>query len=101
MAEFYLMCSTVFFSLLVQFEFLESAVGAASYEGSYVLAIEWVSAKYRVTGSSIQSIAYALGEMLLGLVALYVHDFRLLMRILYVPGLFVFCYHWLVPESVR
>lgn len=87
--------------MCAQFEFLESAVGAALYEGSYVLAIEWVTSKYRVLGSSIQAISYALGEMLLGLVAMYVHDFRLLMQILYVPGLFVFIYLWLVPESVR
>lgn len=85
----------------MQLEFIESAVGAASYESSYVLAIEWVTSKYRVTGSTIQSIAYALGEMLLGLVAMYVHDFRLLMQILYVPGMFIFIYFWIVPESVR
>lgn len=85
----------------MKFEFLESAAGAASYEGSYVLAIEWASSKYRVTGSSIQAIAYALGEMLLGLVAFYVHDFRFLARILYVPGLFIFVYFYMVPESVR
>lgn len=39
--------------------------------------------------------------MLLGLVAMYVHDFRILMRIFYIPGLLVFTYFWLVPESTR
>lgn len=39
--------------------------------------------------------------MLLGVAAMYVHDFRILMRIFYIPGLFVFAYFWLVPESTR
>lgn len=32
---------------------------------------------------------------------MYVHDFRDLIRISYAPGLLLFAYFWLVPESVR
>lgn len=32
---------------------------------------------------------------------MYVHDFRVMIWILYVPGLFIFVYFWLVPESFR
>lgn len=32
---------------------------------------------------------------------MYIHNFRHLLRVLYTPGLFVFLYFWLVPESVR
>lgn len=39
--------------------------------------------------------------MLLGTVAYFVHDFRLLIRILYTPALLIVFYFWLVPESVR
>lgn len=39
--------------------------------------------------------------MLLGLAAMYIHDFRNLIRVLYTPGLLIIFYFWLVPESVR
>lgn len=84
-----------------QLELLESMVGAASFEGSYVLAIEWVNSRRRVLAGTIMCIAFALGEMFVGVAAYFVHDFRLLNRILYAPGLFVFVYFWIVPESVR
>lgn len=76
-------------------------MGASTFEGSYVLSIEWVNSNCRVLGGTIIAVAYSVGEMLLGLVAMFVPDFRTYSRILYTPGLFVIVYFWLVPESVR
>lgn len=45
--------------------------------------------------------AHPIGEIFFGFLAMYVHDFRLLLRIFYAPGLFLFIYFWLVPESIR
>lgn len=67
----------------------------------YVLALEWVNSKKRVLGSVIVAVSFPLGEILLGVVAMYVHDFRHLIRILYTPGLFLLVYFYIVPESVR
>lgn len=39
--------------------------------------------------------------MILGIVAMYIHNFRYLLRVLYSPGLFIIFYFWLVPESPR
>lgn len=39
--------------------------------------------------------------MLLGFTAMYIHDFRYLIRALYTPGLLIMLYFWWVPESVR
>lgn len=39
--------------------------------------------------------------MALGVVAMYVHDYRNILRIMYAPGLLLIAYFWLVPESVR
>lgn len=47
------------------------------------------------------ALSFPLGEVFLGVVAMYIHDFRLLLRVLYTPALFAFVYMWLVPESVR
>lgn len=45
--------------------------------------------------------SFPMGEMMLGIVAMNVHNFRHLLRILYTPGLFVIFYFWIVPESPR
>lgn len=87
-------------SILVQLEFFES-LGTSCFTGMYVLALEWVNSRKRVLGSVIVAISFPLGEILLGVVAMYVHDFRNLIRILYTPGLFLLVYFCIVPESVR
>lgn len=76
-------------------------MATSTFAGIFVLCIEWVTTKYRVLGSTIVALSFPLGEMLLGFVAMYVHDFRTLIRVLYAPGLAVIVYLWLVPESVR
>lgn len=76
-------------------------MAACVFETTYVLGIEWVHSKYRVLGSTIISVSYPLGSMFLGLVAMSVHNFRTLIRVLYPPGLIVFVYIWLMPESIR
>lgn len=76
-------------------------MGSVTFVGIYVLALEWVNAKYRIFGSILVAISFPLGEMLLGFVALYVHDYRDVIRILYTPGLLLIVYLWIVPESVR
>lgn len=60
-----------------------------------------MSSNYRAIGTTFVVTSFPIGEMLLGLVAMYVHNFRHLLRILYTPGLFVIFYYWLVPESPR
>lgn len=82
-------------------EFFEASAGTCIFGGIYVLGIEWVSTKYRALGTTLICTSFPLGEMLLGIIAMYIHDFRILLRILYVPGLFMFVYFWLVPESIR
>lgn len=76
-------------------------MGSTTFNGMYVLALEWVNAKYRVMGSMILSLSFPIGEMILGVVAMYIHDFRILIRVLYSPGLIIIIYLWLIPESVR
>lgn len=81
-------------------EFFES-FGTTTFAGTFTLAIEWVSSRYRVLGSMIVALAFPIGEILLGTMAMYVRDFRYLIRIMYTPGLFFIIYLWIVPESMR
>lgn len=66
-----------------------------------MLGIEWISSNYRPLGGTLIIASFPLGEMLLGVVAMYIHNFRHLLRVLYIPGLFAIFYFWLVPESPR
>lgn len=77
------------------------SLGSTAFAGMYVLALEWVNSKYRVLGSMILSLSFPVGEILLGVVAMYIHDFRTLIRVLYTPALLIVAYYWLIPESVR
>lgn len=57
--------------------------------------------KYRVLSNTTLSVAYPIGEMLVGLTAMFVHDYRILIRIMFSPGIFVILLFFLLPESVR
>lgn len=66
-----------------------------------MLAIEMVSSRHRVLASTIISLSHPVGEIIFGFVVMYIHDFRLFIRLFYTPGVFLFVYYWILPESVR
>lgn len=47
------------------------------------------------------TIGNSMGNLLFGIVVMFVHDFRVVLRIFNIPGLLVFFYFWLIPESTR
>lgn len=82
----------------VLFEFLDASIGSCTYSASFLLAMEWIGVKDRVLLGSIVAATYPFGQVFLGMVARAVKDFRLLIRIIYAPGLLVFTYIWIAPE---
>lgn len=84
-----------------QLEFLESSAGTCTFAGSYVLAIELVSSRYRVVCSTLVSLSHPVGGIVFAIIAMHIHDFRWMFRISYFPGLLLFVHFWLVPESIR
>lgn len=60
-----------------------------------------MNAKHHVLISTMSNVFGSFGGIVLGCVGYYVHDMRILMRIFYIPGLFLFVYFWLMPESIR
>lgn len=84
-----------------QCEFFEAAGLTFCFTGINVFAIELLSKKYRVFGNTIMFLAFAMGEICLGIVAMWVHDFRSVIRVFSVPGLLIFSYFWILPESFR
>lgn len=55
----------------------------------------------RVFGGTIIACNYTLGEIALGLIAMFVPHFRTLLHITYAPLLLIISYFWLIPESAR
>lgn len=63
--------------------------------------MELLEPKKRVIGGTLIACSYTIGEILLGLIAMKVTNFRTLLQISYIPLLLVISYFWLIPESVR
>lgn len=89
------------YSTFVTLELLDAGVGSCTYSASFILAMEWIGVKDRVLLGTIISAMYPLGQVFLGLTAKYAADFRLLLRIVYAPGLLIVLYFWIAPESMR
>lgn len=62
---------------------------------------ELVGPQYRVLAGAALSTSFALGQVLLGLLAWWLPNWRTLTRVLYAPQLLVVGYCWLLAESVR
>lgn len=76
-------------------------MGSNTVAGVVVLVIESLHSKYRITCSVMVGMAFTIGEIFMGILAAYVHDFRQILRILYGPGILTIFYLWFYPESIR
>ncbi|XP_022167889.1 solute carrier family 22 member 21-like isoform X2 [Myzus persicae] len=92
--------TTDYYSFLL-FEFLDSMASSGVYAATFVLGLELVSPKARVTVSTLMGCFYPMGAVIMGFVAYMVLDWRIMLRIVYLPGLLILGYAWYVPESMR
>lgn len=65
------------------------------------MAIELAGPSARSLAGAVVHFVFSIGQILLGVTAIYVHNFRTILQILFGPTFFVITYVWLVPESVR
>lgn len=63
--------------------------------------MELVGPKYRVAAGATVSAMFAVGQVLLGLIAWGIPSWRTLTQVLYAPQLLVVTYFWILSESVR
>lgn len=82
-------------------EFIDASIISGTYAIAFVLAVEMLGPSKRVFGGTLIACSYTIGEVLLGLTAMYALNFRLLVRIVYCPMLLVLLYFWFIPESLR
>ncbi|XP_054271337.1 solute carrier family 22 member 4-like [Macrosteles quadrilineatus] len=73
----------------------------AVYSPAFILGLEILAPQKRLLGSLLINVYFALGEVVLALVMWAMADWRLMLRVLYIPSLLLVLMHWLLPESVR
>lgn len=81
--------------------FLNAMMATAVFQTSFVLGMECVGANYRVMCGIIGEYFFALGEVLLGLVALWIRDWRMIQLVISAPAACFIFYKWFIPESPR
>ncbi|XP_036325811.1 organic cation transporter protein-like [Rhagoletis pomonella] len=83
------------------YEFLDNVANSSLYSICFIIGIELVGPSKRVFACSVITIFYAIGEMLLAIVSMYFPNWRIMLRIFYIPSLAIVSYYWILPESVR
>lgn len=82
-------------------EFLDALAGTCIFSTCFVLGLEIVGPKRRTIASVLMNCCFSIGGAMLGLAWWYFEDWRLLLRVMYAPGLLFIFYMWLIPESIR
>ena len=67
----------------------------------FVLIVEHVSSKYTMVVGIGIDIPFAMGELLLGLEAYFIRDWRTLQMVAHLPLIICSLIFWTCPESVR
>lgn len=89
------------YTMFITLEFLTAAIGSITYSGAFVMALEWIGVKNRIKLLTLVTATYPVGQVFLGVTALFTRNFRILLRIIAIPGFFIISYIWLAPESIR
>ncbi|XP_035739430.1 solute carrier family 22 member 5-like isoform X1 [Vespa mandarinia] len=87
--------------MFLGFEFMDAVAGAGIYSAGFILGMELTGAKNRVLGNTITNCMFALGEIILGLIAMWLRSWRTLLRVVYGPALLAIFLPYTIPESVR
>ncbi|CAH2241428.1 organic cation transporter protein-like [Pararge aegeria] len=82
-------------------ELVKAALGAGGFSCAYILVMELVGPKYRVPAGATINTTFSIGQVLLGLIAWAVPNWKNLILTLYVPQLMFISYFWIMSESVR
>ncbi|CAG4956151.1 unnamed protein product [Parnassius apollo] len=87
--------------LYVFIEMLEAAVAGGSYTAAMVLMIEIGGKKNRILSGVLFAYAVYMGESLFACIAMFVPDWKNLIRIIYSPPIVFITYIFLLKESPR
>ncbi|XP_042209976.1 organic cation transporter protein-like isoform X3 [Homarus americanus] len=77
------------------------AGGVGLFQVTFVLAVEFIGAKWRTFCGIIIEVPFALGEAMTGVLAIFIRDWRWLQVAVTAPAFLLISYMWIMPESVR
>lgn len=80
---------------------LTGAGGVGLFQVTFVLAVEFIGAKWRTFVGIIIEVPFALGEAMTGILAIFIRDWRWLQVAVTAPAFLLLSYMWIMPESVR
>ncbi|XP_014670893.1 PREDICTED: organic cation transporter protein-like [Priapulus caudatus] len=103
-AMFVFSATIVFVKSFVAFivmRFFTALLLSGSYLSLYVLCLEWFPPAQRAFAGVVFWVPWVGGYCVLPVIAYFVHDWRHLQLIFTIPIAVVFCYPWLLPESVH
>ncbi|XP_047023398.1 organic cation transporter protein-like [Helicoverpa zea] len=92
---------SVNFAMYTALQFMQTAIGGGAFSAAYILAAEIVGPQYRVRTSATISSMFALGQVVLGLLAYAIPAWKTLTLVLYVPVFLLVSYYWILSESFR
>ncbi|PRD25419.1 UNVERIFIED_CONTAM: Orct [Trichonephila clavipes] len=87
-----------FFSFL---RFVTAAAVSGLFQTGYILAVEYIGTSKRLICANIMQIVFAIGELILSLVAFFVRKWRVLELAISIPSAILLIYYWLLPESTN
>lgn len=82
-------------------QFINAALSSGLYMTIYLLSIELAAPKTRGFVGAVIHLIFSLAQVLLGFTAMYVHNFRVLLKFYFGLTFLALSYIWLTPESVR
>lgn len=82
-------------------EFAEATFGSGLFSCAYILVTELTGPRWRVVAGASINTFFSTGQVLLGLIAWGVPQWRHLTLVLYAPQLLTLAYFWVIAESVR
>merc|ERR1719322_309551 len=83
------------------FRFITGMGGMGCFMVTFVLAVEYVGFKYTMLIGIVIEIPFALGEVLLGIEAIYIRDWYTLQLVAYLPWAILLGLWFIIPESPR
>ena len=83
------------------FRFITGMGGMGCFMVTFVIAVEYVGFKYTMLIGIVIEVPFALGEILLGIEALYIRDWYTLQLVAYLPWAVLLGLWFLIPESPR
>ncbi|XP_014667762.1 PREDICTED: organic cation transporter protein-like isoform X2 [Priapulus caudatus] len=81
--------------------FFAAVLISGSFLSLYVLSVEWFAPRQRAFVGAVIWVPWVAGYCTLPLAGYFIHNWRHLQLVLSIPIAVVFCFPWLLPESVH